>query len=626
MERITSSRAYRITYIGVPLIVAGLVVQERDRGFRHLRNDYVPSFRLHYDDYLQYAPAALMLGLKIGGVRGRSSWGRMLVSDAFSVALMAGAVNSLKYTCRMPRPDGSNNKSFPSGHTATAFMAATMLHKEYGPRSPWYSIAGYSMATVTGVSRMLNNKHWFSDVLVGAGIGILSVELGYLFADLIFKERGLTEFEQDFAFDRYCRPSFLGMEVSTDVVIGRYRPVAGVEGEFNAGVNLGIEGAWFMNPYVGFGGRTAVSSVPIKLNVAESTDRLDSWAASAGAYFSYPITAGLEYRRDNSEGTRLKKKGTPVAGGSAYNAYDEAAINYTAVYVQDEFKPDEKWLIIPSVRYDYSDKFGSEITSRLATTYNAAKDIRVKAVIGQGYKTPTVNELYHFWEMYAANPGGSGQFFEGNPDLQPEKSLSYELAVEKDWGDKTTAHLGIFRNDVKDLISSYWTGRFTDDDPNSYPGLGRDQVMTYRNVPKATLQGVEFYGSHELGKNIFMNFGYTYLEAKDKTGGTRLTDRAKHQLTFGVSYQPQNIYAWDCSFDIVSNLNYYYHNADKSTMGNSVYSTKNFTIANIMASKHLTKDAKIYLGIDNISNHRNFGAYADGNLGRLYRVGMEYKF
>ena len=186
MERITSSRAYRITYIGVPLIVAGLVVQERDRGFRHLRNDYVPSFRLHYDDYLQYAPAALMLGLKIGGVRGRSSWGRMLVSDAFSVALMAGAVNSLKYTCRMPRPDGSNNKSFPSGHTATAFMAATMLHKEYGPRSPWYSIAGYSMATVTGVSRMLNNKHWFSDVLVGAGIGILSVELGYLFADLIF--------------------------------------------------------------------------------------------------------------------------------------------------------------------------------------------------------------------------------------------------------------------------------------------------------------------------------------------------------------------------------------------------------------------------------------------------------
>mgnify|MGYP002462417330 FL=1 len=348
----------------------------------------------------------------------------------------------------------------------------------------------------------------------------------------------------------------------------------------------------------------------------------DSWHLSDKHY----MTAGAEWRRDDSEGTRLKKKGTAVPGGNAYKAYDQAVINYTAMYVQDEFRPNEKWLVIPSVRYDYSDKFGSEVTSRLATTYNAARDVRVKAVIGQGYKTPTVNELYHFWEMYAANPGGSGQFFEGNPDLQPEKSLSYELAVEKDWGVKTTAHLGIFRNDVKDLISSYWTGRFTTNNPDLYPGLGKDQVMTYRNVPKAMLQGIEFYGSHELGKDIFMNLGYTYLDAKDKTGGTRLTDRAKHQVTFGMSYQPQNIYAWDCRFDIVSNINYYYHDADKSTMGNSVYSTKNFTIANIMTSKYLDKDTKVYLGIDNISNHRSFGAYADGNLGRVYRVGMEYKF
>ena len=126
MERITSARAYRITYIGVPLVVAGLVVQERDHGFRHLRNDYVPSFRFRYDDYLQYAPAALMLGLKIGGVRGRSSWGRMLVSDAFSVALMAGAVNSLKYTCRMPRrieqqvvPVGAYGYGFYGGYDAS---------------------------------------------------------------------------------------------------------------------------------------------------------------------------------------------------------------------------------------------------------------------------------------------------------------------------------------------------------------------------------------------------------------------------------------------------------------------------------------------------------------------------
>ena len=51
-------------------------------------------------------------------------------------ALMATAVNSLKYSCKVMRPDGSTRNSFPSGHTATAFMAATMLHKEYGHLSP----------------------------------------------------------------------------------------------------------------------------------------------------------------------------------------------------------------------------------------------------------------------------------------------------------------------------------------------------------------------------------------------------------------------------------------------------------------------------------------------------------
>ena len=338
------------------------------------------------------------------------------------------------------------------------------------------------------------------------------------------------------------------------------------------------------------------------------------------------LTAGFEYRKDQSEGTRLKKPNTSLADGNAHDAYDKAAINYLAAYVQDEFRPDDKWLIIPSVRFDHSDQFSNKLTSNLAATYNAADDVRIKAVVGQGYKTPTVNDLYIFWEMYAANPGGKGQFYVGNPDLKPEKSLSYELSVEKDWGDRSTVHLGVFRNEVKDLISTYWTGKLTDDDPDLYPGVKGDMIMAYENIPEATLQGVELYGSHRLGKNIYLNAGYTFLDAKDKTSGTRLKDRAKHQVTFGVSYQPENIYAWDLSFDLVSNIGYYFNNGDKSTMGNFVYETKDFTIANIMASRHLNKDTKIYLGIDNISNHQNFGPYSDGNLGRMYRVGMEYKF
>ncbi len=189
-DRFTSSQTYRMTYVAVPLIAAGLIVAGEDSHFHSLRDNFLPSFRHHYDDYLQYAPAIAMLGLKIGGIQGRSSWGRMLVSDAFSASLMAIAVNTLKHTVKVMRPDGSNRHSFPSGHSATAFMTATMLHKEYGmTRSPWYSIGAYTAATLTGLSRQMNNKHWLSDVLVGAGIGILSTEVGYYLADLIFKGR-----------------------------------------------------------------------------------------------------------------------------------------------------------------------------------------------------------------------------------------------------------------------------------------------------------------------------------------------------------------------------------------------------------------------------------------------------
>ena len=375
----------------------------------------------------------------------------------------------------------------------------------------------------------------------------------------------------------------------------------------------------------GMGGAMTALMRPINDNVKRTLSVIEgnnSWTLSD----KNKLTAGFEYRQDKSAGTRLKKKNTALVGPTVHGAYDRAEINYLAAYVQDELKPNEKWLIIPSVRFDHSDQFGNEVTSRLATTYNAADDVRIKAVVGQGYKTPTVNELYHFWEMYAGFGGRSGEFYVGNPDLKPEKSLSYEFSIEKDFDENTTVHLGAFRNDLKDMIKEYDTGVNTSSAPGLYPGLTNDRIMTYKNIPEATMQGVELSASHKVAKDIYLNLGYNFLDAKDKTEGMRLIDTSRHQITFGVSYQPENIYAWDVSFDLVSHLNYFYRDNERSTMANPVYDTKNFTIANIMTSKYINKDTKIYLGIDNISNHQNFGLFADGSLGRMYRVGMEYKF
>lgn len=279
-------------YISVPLIVGGLLVKSEDTHFRRLRNDYLPTFKRHVDDYMQFAPAAVMIGLKTAGMKSRSSWGRMLAADVFSIALMTGVVNTLKTSTQVERPDGSNRHSFPSGHTATAFMTATMLTKEYGQKSPWIGIGAYTAASATGLMRMANNKHWLSDVMTGAGIGILSTEIGYLLTDMIFKERGLHSVQQVEHFDKYDRPSFLGLYLGMNVPLSGYDISEQTEMSTSSGTVAGVEGAYFLNPYVGLGGRFTASSTYIILNKTEAADHtLDAVTMAAGAYFSYPLSA-----------------------------------------------------------------------------------------------------------------------------------------------------------------------------------------------------------------------------------------------------------------------------------------------------------------------------------------------
>ena len=291
LDKWTSSRLYQMTSIGVPLIVGGLIVKGEDTHFRNLRNDYLPEFRNRTDNYIQLVPAAVLLGLKTAGVKGRSSWGRMLVSDAFSAAIMGGVVKGLKHTTNVMRPDGADNHSFPSGHTATAFMTATMLTKEYGHKSPWIGIGAYTAASATGIMRVVNNKHWLSDVMTGAGIGILSTELGYFIADAIFKDKGINALPAQRQYDMMDKPSFVSLYVGVNIPLSKYDIDEQHEFRTSAGSTAGVEGAYFFTPYVGVGGRVTVTNTQIITdgNVAED-HTFDAVSGYAGAYFSLPLT------------------------------------------------------------------------------------------------------------------------------------------------------------------------------------------------------------------------------------------------------------------------------------------------------------------------------------------------
>ncbi len=148
--------------------------------FYEQRNRSIPHFRTHVDDYLQYAPIVAVVAFNAVGIKGKHDLLNQAVLLIKSELLMTAIVFPLKRLTAIPRPDTHALNSFPSGHTAQAFVAATFLHKEYGKEHPLLSVLAYSTATGIGVLRVMNNRHWISDVLVGAGIGILSTNLAYV--------------------------------------------------------------------------------------------------------------------------------------------------------------------------------------------------------------------------------------------------------------------------------------------------------------------------------------------------------------------------------------------------------------------------------------------------------------
>lgn len=154
---------------------------------------------IRIDDYSQYAPAAAVYGLSLMGVRAKHNFRDQTIIMATSYLAMGVAVQTMKSGFNVERPDGSNSRSFPSGHTATAFVGAHMLFKEYKDVSPWIGVAGYAVATGTGALRVLNKKHWVSDVVTGAGIAILSVELGYLLLPVFHSMLGVRSRSSSFA-------------------------------------------------------------------------------------------------------------------------------------------------------------------------------------------------------------------------------------------------------------------------------------------------------------------------------------------------------------------------------------------------------------------------------------------
>lgn len=174
---------YKKMYVPVGLMVTGVIAGGHGKNSWNNqvaaeRNKDFSNFQNHADDYLQFAPFVAVYGFEFAGMKPKTDWKNRTAILIKGQIINLGLVLILKNTLKETRPDGTA-LSFPSGHTANAFAGATMLSIEYGKDYKWLPYAAYGVASTVGVLRIANNRHYLSDVLFGAGLGILSMKVAY---------------------------------------------------------------------------------------------------------------------------------------------------------------------------------------------------------------------------------------------------------------------------------------------------------------------------------------------------------------------------------------------------------------------------------------------------------------
>ncbi len=162
------------------------------------------------DDYIQYGPAAMYVGLNIFEYQNEEKAFDQAGVFLLGTGIYVAATHGLKAAITEARPDGTE-KTFSSGHTATAFFGATVLAHEYRDTHPEFVIAGYTLATATGALRIANNKHWVTDVLMSSAIGIASAELAYI---LYPKVRHQWQKLNRFTLTPQVAPAYYGASMS----------------------------------------------------------------------------------------------------------------------------------------------------------------------------------------------------------------------------------------------------------------------------------------------------------------------------------------------------------------------------------------------------------------------------
>lgn len=320
------------------------------------------------------------------------------------------------------------------------------------------------------------------------------------------------------------------------------------------------------------------------------------------------VTFGAEYVKDKVAGTGLGSNGDGVhsitENGKTKSSSEKTLSSYAA-YLQDEIEYG-KWFIVPAIRYDHHSAYGSHTSPKIGVTYNATDHFRIKANYGDGFKAPSVSQLYYDLDMEMGR--GNWVHLTGNPNLKPEKSKSWDLGVEAEFG-KGYGSLTYFDNDVDNLIASIPKGK----DSNGH------NLHRYENVNKARIKGLENTLGYRFNDTLEFKVTSTLLDAKDTSSGKDLTQRARLSQIYQLIYDDHKDTGW--SAVLWNQLDYKFVTGKAWESGESV--KKSYSLTNFSLTRKVNKDTRVYGSVQNIFDKKDADCDLDG---RFWSIGWEHKF
>lgn len=262
-----------------------------------------------------------------------------------------------------------------------------------------------------------------------------------------------------------------------------------------------------------------------------------------------------------------------------------------SLYGQDEINLFDDLTLVAGLRFDDHSNFGSEANPKLSLMYSLSEATVFRASAGRAFKSPTIRQLY-----YDAPYRHGDYYVQSNQDLKPEIGIGYSVGLEQwFWDNRLMTSLGLFRNEVEDMVVNEDTGTL-------YDGL---PLLAYQNVEEATTQGIELLAKID-HQELSLTLAYTYTDSENKETGKDLTYVPAHSFSLAPAYE------WSrYDFGVSGVLTYsgrQYTNSDNTSQ------IDGHTVVDARIYKDLDDKARLSFEADNIfdSDKGDEGNYRSG--------------